>query len=105
MADSFSEINAGNAYQGAKEESKDNTLSPSPFLQSFSARLLSLKLGKQPEKPPSPPFLVYKWPKGLRGWSIIGLLLAVAVPSVLLLGLVGRGIATGTSDHFFQDGK
>ena len=63
-----------------------------------------MKQGKGPKKPPSPPFLKYKWPKGARGRSIIGLLLAVSVPSLFLLVLVGRGIATGSVELFLDGG-
>jgi hypothetical protein len=69
--------------------------------QSFNARLQSLKQ-RQPKKPPSPPFLKYKWPKGQRGRSIVWLLLGVSVPSLLLLVLVGRGIAAGTPELFLE---
>lgn len=59
---------------------------------------------QQKQKRPTPPFLKYKWPKGVRGKAIVWLLLAVAVPSVLLLLLVSRGVAGGEDTLFLSGG-
>lgn len=109
--DSATEVHSCKPFKDVEEESGGHEATPAAAAveaggkpsvwHSFNARLLSLQLDN-PKKPPSPPFLMYKWPKGLRGWSIIGLLLVVAVPSVLLLAVVGRGIAAGKPEMFLE---
>jgi hypothetical protein len=39
----------------------------------------------------SPPFLMYKWPKGVRGWSIIALLILQAGPCIAILAMLTIG--------------
>jgi hypothetical protein len=39
----------------------------------------------------SPPFLMYKWPSGVRGWSIIALLIGQAGPCIAILTMLVVG--------------
>jgi hypothetical protein len=52
--------------------------------------------------PASPPFLTYKEPQGWRDWCIVGLLIAVAAPSVAILCLVAHGLKTGRAELYFE---
>jgi len=56
----------------------------------------------KPKGPPSPPFLVYKAPKGWREWCIIGLLISVAAPSSVILFLVSWGISAERPELYFE---
>jgi hypothetical protein len=39
----------------------------------------------------SPPFLLYRWPRGMRGWSIIALLIGQAGPCIAILTMLVVG--------------
>jgi hypothetical protein len=57
---------------------------------------------EKPKGPPSPPFLTYKAPEGWRDWCIVGLLIAVAAPSVAILLLVSWGTNNGRPELYFE---
>jgi hypothetical protein len=51
----------------------------------------------------SPPFLLYKWPKGLRGWSIIALLIGQAGPCIAILTKLVIGKAKNMPELYLED--
>lgn len=53
------------------------------------------------KKPPPPPFLSYKSPRGERGWAIIALLIGVGAPSLAVLITIVRGITQNRPDLYF----
>lgn len=67
--------------------------------------LLRINREKKPSRPPSPPFLLYRWPRGVRGRAIVWLLLAVCVPSALLLMLVAKGFGGGNKANWYLSGE
>jgi hypothetical protein len=51
----------------------------------------------------SPPFLMYKWPKGLRGWSIIALLIGQAGPCIAILAMLVIGKVNNMPELYLVD--
>jgi hypothetical protein len=51
----------------------------------------------------SPPFLMYKWPKGVRGWSIIALLIGQAGPCIAILATLVIGKAKNMPELYLED--
>lgn len=51
----------------------------------------------------SPPFLMYKWPKGLRGWSIIALLIGQAGPCTAILAMLTIGKYKNMPELYMED--
>jgi hypothetical protein len=53
-----------------------------------------------------PPFLMYRWPRGLQGWCIIFLLIGQAGPCIAILTMLVVGQMTDSRElYFFSSGK
>lgn len=69
----------------------------------MSGNCSSTQLAEQQQERKSPSFLLYKWPKGSRGWSIIALLLGVSGPSLAVLAMLVKGRFSNSPEWYFTD--
>lgn len=87
----------------AGQGSKDVTLTvPTPAVAD-STRHNNKQLGDKNNASPTPAFLLYKPPHGVRGWSIIVLLMAASLPSAVVLCFLILGRCTGNRSYYFVD--